>query len=222
MCCWRLPSLNKQINPGEEEWCVYESKVSSKAPLFLLCKLSHPDPNSAWLAKGLPLGKRSTAPWVELMSHFQSQLTVLQAKAHGPEGQWGNEAGMPADASNQQMPSSCSTVQNPHPEYSLGPACHALFCSDPSQRLMPTIKHTNTWLSGGTTIWKSSYSLHVSAGFFRRRTWLWILLKRIKNVVGAYARTWIYFPSFKTDSLTTYFLLRTCTSQHHAHLYATA
>lgn len=52
MCCWRQPSLNKQIGPGEEEWWVHESKASRKAPPFLLlCKLSHPDPNSArWRA----------------------------------------------------------------------------------------------------------------------------------------------------------------------------
>lgn len=111
MCCWRQPSLNKQINPGEEEWWVHESKASSKAPLLLLCKLSHPDPNSGWLVKGLPQRRCRETPWANLVSHFKSQLAVVETVLCRSEVQRSNEAGTLASSSNALAPSSCLLCQ---------------------------------------------------------------------------------------------------------------
>lgn len=64
-----------------------KAKPPGKPPLLLLCKLSHPDPSSGWLVKGLLQRRCSEVPWANLVSHLWSRLPVLEAALWSPEAQ---------------------------------------------------------------------------------------------------------------------------------------
>lgn len=84
-----------------------KAKPPVKPPYFFCVKLSHPDPNSGWLAKGRPQRRHSQAPRANLVSHFRSQLTVRETGLCCPEAQRSSEAGVPNAPAASHCPLCC-------------------------------------------------------------------------------------------------------------------